>query len=66
MDRMGHEAIAGRHGRNVTNAPPQDHDLPVLAREQNPIVSLDWDVLIAAGVQPALVLGAERRWQGRR
>lgn len=43
-----------------------DHDLPVLAKERNPIAPIDWEPLLAAGVQPALVLGAERRWQGRR
>ncbi|HET7729075.1 MAG TPA: hypothetical protein VFK48_03495 [Usitatibacter sp.] len=44
----------------------QDHDLPVLGIERNPRVRLDWDSMLAAGIQPALILGAERRWQGRR
>ncbi len=44
----------------------QDHDLPILATEENPVVSLDWEPLILSGVQPALALGGERRWSGRR
>ena len=44
----------------------QDHDLPVLAKEENPTVSLDWEPLLLAGIQPALVVGGERRWHGRR
>jgi hypothetical protein len=48
------------------NAAPQDHDLPILAIEQNAGVKLDWELMIGDGVQPALALGAERRWQGRR
>lgn len=47
-------------------APNEEHDLPLLAKDLNPIVWIDWEPLLAAGVQPALVLGAERRWQGRR
>lgn len=44
----------------------QDHDLPVLAVEENSRPRADWDLLLDSGVQPAMVLGAERRWQGRR
>lgn len=44
----------------------QDHDLPVLAVEENPRPKLDWESLLASGVQPALALGAERRRAGRR
>lgn len=44
----------------------QDHDLPILAAEENPRPSLDWESLLASGVQPALLLGAERRVQNRR
>lgn len=44
----------------------QDHDLPVLAKEENPLAPTDWEPLLANGVQPALILGAERRWQGSR
>ncbi len=43
-----------------------DHDLPVLSLEEYPRVHLDWDALLISGVQPALILGAERRWQGKR
>lgn len=43
-----------------------DHDLPVLAAEIHPRVTLDWEGLLAAGVHPALALGAERRSRGSR
>jgi hypothetical protein len=61
------EAIATRRPKAASaDTDVRDHDLPLLAREQAPAVWLDWDELMAAGVQPALPLGAERRWQGRR
>ena len=41
-------------------------DLPVLAADESPAVTIDWDAMMAAEVQPALILGAERRWQGPR
>lgn len=45
----------------------QDHDLPVLAKRLGDShVSIDWESLIASGTPPALALGAERRWRGRR
>jgi len=43
-----------------------DHDLPMLAIEQQPHVQIEWEVLMGNGVLPALILGAERRLQGRR
>lgn len=43
-----------------------DHDLPVLAAEQHDTPRPPWDKLLAAGIQPALILGAERRLQGKR
>jgi hypothetical protein len=55
--------------RNVRAAKPpsvQDHDLPILALEEASTPQLDWDELIGEGVQPALLVGGERRWQGRR
>ena len=55
--------------RNVRAAKPpsvQDHDLPILALEEASTLQLDWDELIEDGVQPALLVGGERRWQGRR
>lgn len=59
-----------RHDRwqpaKARTAAVQDHDLPVLAARENPVVCLDWEPLILSGVQPALALGAERRWSGRR
>ncbi len=45
----------------------RDHDLPVLATEQHAgMLRPQWDKLLSAGVQPALVLGAERRLEGER
>lgn len=55
--------------RNVRAAKPpsvQDHDLPILALEEASARQLDWDELIEEGVQPALLVGGERRWHGRR
>lgn len=54
------------HGHAATSARPFEHDLPVLAKEQNPMTPIDWEPLLAAGVQPSLMLGAERRWKGAR
>jgi len=50
---------------DFTPAPP-DHDLPVLAAQEEPAFKPEWESLLAVGVQPALILGAERRTQGRR
>ena len=47
-------------------ANPDTHDLPGLAAEQAAPVITPWESLIEAGVQPALVLGAERRSGGGR
>jgi len=47
-------------------ANPDTHDLPVLATEQAAPVITPWESLMEAGVQPALVLGAERRSSGGR
>ncbi len=45
----------------------RDHDLPVLAAEQHAgMLRPQWDQLLSAGIQPALVLGAERRLEGKR
>ena len=43
-----------------------DHDLPVLAAEEKDQPRLDWEALMREGVQPALLIGGERRWHGRR
>ena len=61
-----HRASYSPDGPATRRPAPQDHDLPVLACEENPPVQLDWEFLLAQGVQPALILGAERRSQGRR
>jgi hypothetical protein len=48
-------------------APASDgQDIPVLGVSLAPRQSPDWPALLREGVQPALVLGAERRLQGRR
>ena len=44
----------------------ETHDLPIMAVEENPAVITPWESLIDDGVQPALVLGAERRTAGPR
>ena len=43
-----------------------DHDLPLLAAAHGLPRPIDWAPLLARGVQPALLLGAERRRSGRR
>lgn len=43
-----------------------DHDLPLLAAQEQPSQRPDWESLLGDGVQPALVLGAERRLEGAR
>jgi hypothetical protein len=45
---------------------PTDHDIPVLGVELEPAFKPEWESLLADGVQPALILGAERRTSGRR
>ena len=42
------------------------HDLPVLAAAHDLPKPVEWEPLLAKGVQPALFLGAERRWSGNR
>lgn len=43
-----------------------DHDLPLLAAACDLPRPADWEALLAKGVEPALALGVERRWSGRR
>ena len=45
---------------------PAGHDLPVLAASANLPRAPAWDELLEAGVEPCLVLGAERRMRGPR
>jgi hypothetical protein len=45
---------------------PTDHDLPVLAVQEEPAFKPEWESLHAVGEQPALILGAERRTSGHR
>ena len=47
-------------------ATPDTHDLPVLAAEQAAPIITPWESLLESGVQPALILGAERRSNGGR
>lgn len=66
VDRWVPTAAPPRKIARLRRPPMQDHDLPILGQEENPRVSVDWEPLLATGVQPALILGAERRWHGRR
>ena len=43
-----------------------DHDLPLLAAQEQPAQRPDWESLFGDGVLPALLLGAERRLDGAR
>ena len=43
-----------------------EHDLPLLAAQYELPRRPDWESLFGDGVQPAIVLGAERRLQGER
>jgi len=61
-----HRASYSPDGPATRRPTTQEHDLPLLAFEENAPVHLDWEFLLAEGVQPALILGAERRGQGGR
>ena len=51
----------------VKREPPREtHDLPVLAVMERPLSLTPWETLLDDGVQPSLVLGAERRLVGVR
>ena len=52
------------HAKPMPTLP--DHDLPLLALEHSPRVRIDWESLMDDGMQPSLVLGAERRLRGSR
>lgn len=64
--RKPHVRTPRRNVRAVKPPSVQDHDLPILALEEASTLQLDWDELIDDGVQPALLVGGERRWHGRR
>ena len=52
---------------SIREVPVSDHDLPVLAAERLDLPQRpDWPSLLDDGVQPALILGAERRMAGDR
>ena len=59
------EPIADRKSRRAS--PPADNlDLPVLAAAEASRYRPPWESLLDDGVQPALILGAERRSNGGR
>ena len=58
--------VLRRSGRVDGMDTPHDHDLPLLAMQLAARPRLDWESLLDDGVQPALVLGAERRFHGAR
>ena len=69
MKVVASKARAATPRRNVPaskRAPVQDHDLPTLAAEEMPARDADWKSLLETGVQPAFLIGGERRWHGRR
>ena len=57
---------APRNVRAAKPSPARESDLPILAMEQAPMQTLDWEALMHDDVQPALLIGGERRWHGRR
>lgn len=59
-------AVPARNVPAAKRPPVQDHDLPILALEELPGREADWKSLLEAGVEPALLIGGERRWHGRR
>ena len=52
--------------RAADRTPAPGHDLPIIAFEETTAPQLDWDGLMRDGVQPALLVGGERRSHGRR
>ena len=59
------EGVADRKAQRAS--PPADgHDLPVLAAAEESRYQPPWESLLDDGVQPALILGAERRSDGKR
>ena len=58
--------VTKRLPAGMAAATPDTHDLPVLAIEQAAPVITPWESLLENGVQPALILGAERRSGGDR
>jgi hypothetical protein len=52
---------------SINEVPASGHDLPVLAATRPDLpVRPDWPSLLEDGIQPALILGAERRMAGDR
>jgi hypothetical protein len=43
-----------------------EHDLPLIATEHELPRAPDWESLMGDGVEPAMLLGAERRLEGLR
>jgi hypothetical protein len=64
--RKPRSRTAPRNVRAVKPPAPRESDLPILAAEEAPMQPLDWEALMGDDVQPALLVGGERRWHGRR
>lgn len=61
------ETVVTRRPLPDPAATPSDtHDLPVLGTQEDAKVVIPWESLLEDGVQPALILGAERRSSGGR
>ena len=58
--------IGNPDGKKASGGTTASHDLPLLGLDESPRVLPAWDDLIVQGVQPALLLGAERRHRGPR
>ncbi|HEX4764511.1 MAG TPA: hypothetical protein VFU92_09235 [Usitatibacter sp.] len=59
------ETFADRKAQR-TSPPADNHDLPLLAAAEDSRYQPPWESLLDDGVQPALILGAERRSSGGR
>lgn len=52
--------------RPVARSITGEHDLPILAANENLPRAPGWAALMAGGTQPGMFLGAERRLSGKR
>ena len=53
--------VVEKRPRVEREAHSEAHDLPVLGVQENARIVTPWESLMDDGVQPALILGAERR-----
>ena len=58
--------IGNPEARMASGGTTPSHDLPLLGLDESPRFLPEWDNLLVQGVQPALLLGAERRHRGPR